>query len=83
MPTEDTKWACVEFVVDLIAMSLKAQIQPQSPESWLKSVRDLNSPIRGTFSEAGMISATMSWNTVMANSMVTPRETFSPEAAGR
>lgn len=40
-------------------------------------------PMRGTLSEGGMLSATMSWNTVKARRTVTPRETFSPESAGR
>lgn len=40
-------------------------------------------PIKGTLSEGGMLSATMSWNTVKARRTVTPRETFSPESAGR
>uniref|UniRef100_A0A8D2LH84 Transient receptor ion channel domain-containing protein n=1 Tax=Varanus komodoensis TaxID=61221 RepID=A0A8D2LH84_VARKO len=41
------------------------------------------SPMRGTFSEGGMLSATSSWKTVRARSTVTPSETFSPESAGR
>lgn len=40
-------------------------------------------PISGTLSDGGMLSATISWNTVRARRTVTPRETFSPESAGR
>lgn len=40
-------------------------------------------PIRGTLSDGGMLSATISWNTVRARRTVTPRDTFSPESAGR
>lgn len=40
-------------------------------------------PISGTLSDGGMLSATISWKTVRASKTVTPRETFSPESAGR
>lgn len=41
-------------------------------------------PIKGMLSDCGGIdSATINRNTVRARSTVTPRETFSPDAAGR